>query len=86
VSADDDVPYVVSELLVGETLQEWIQHARLTSETAIQFAGQIAGALDAVHRAGIVHGDLKPSNVPRSKSSEGRRRGRGDTQVFESTD
>ena len=68
VSADDNAPYVVSELLEGETLQERIRHARLTTETAIQFAGQIAGALDAVHRAGIVHGDLKPSNVMVTKS------------------
>jgi serine/threonine protein kinase len=68
VSGDEETPYVVSELLDGETLQEWIQHGRLTTDTAVHFASQIAGALDAVHQAGIVHGDLKPSNVMVTKS------------------
>jgi serine/threonine protein kinase len=63
VSTQDGAPYVVSELIEGETLQERIQHGPLDTEAAIHFAVQIADALDAVHRAAIIHGDLKPSNV-----------------------
>jgi serine/threonine protein kinase/Tol biopolymer transport system component len=63
VSTRDGAPYVVSELLEGETLRKRLQHGRLDTAAAIHFAVQIADALDAVHHAGIVHGDLKPSNV-----------------------
>jgi serine/threonine protein kinase/Tol biopolymer transport system component len=63
VSTRDGARYVVSELLEGETLRERIQHGRLDTDAAIHFGIQIADALDAVHHAGIVHGDLKPSNV-----------------------
>src|SRR5260221_6567760 len=51
VSTQDGVPYVVSELLEGETLQEGIQHGRLDTDAAIYFAVQIADALDAVHHS-----------------------------------
>jgi serine/threonine protein kinase/WD40 repeat protein len=69
VSTQDGSPYVVSELLEGETLQERIQRGALDTDAAIHFAVQIADALDAVHRAGIVHGDLKPSNVIVTKAA-----------------
>jgi serine/threonine protein kinase len=68
VNTQEGVPYVVSELLEGETLKERIRHGPSDTDTAIRFAVQIADALDAVHRAGIVHGDLKPSNVMVTKA------------------
>jgi serine/threonine protein kinase/Tol biopolymer transport system component len=68
VSTHDGAPYVVSELVEGETLHKWIHQGRLNPETALRLAIEIVDALDAVHRAGIVHADLKPSNVIVSKA------------------
>ncbi len=49
---------LVMELVEGETLQ-----GPLPLETALNYAGQIAAALEAAHAKGIVHRDLKPANV-----------------------
>jgi serine/threonine protein kinase len=68
VGAHDGAPYVVSELLEGETLQERLQRGRLDARAVIDLAVQIADALDAAHRADIVHGDVKPGNVMVTKS------------------
>ena len=48
------------ELLEGETLAERLARAPLPLEQALQYAIEIADALDAAHRRGIVHRDLKP--------------------------
>src|SRR6202162_1107631 len=49
---------LVMELVEGETLQ-----GRLPLETALNYAKQIADALEAAHEKGIVRGDLKPANI-----------------------
>ena len=51
------------ELLVGETLAERLRHGPIAPAEAIRIAVDIAAALDAAHRHGIVHGDIKPENV-----------------------
>jgi Tol biopolymer transport system component len=56
-------PYVISELLEGETLRERLAGARLPQRKAIDYAKQIAQGLTAAHERGIVHRDLKPENV-----------------------
>jgi eukaryotic-like serine/threonine-protein kinase len=56
-------PYVVSELLEGETLRDRLLNAALPSRKAIDYARQIASGLAAAHEKGIVHRDLKPDNV-----------------------
>src|SRR5690349_12593843 len=57
------VPFVVAELLEGETLRERLHGAALPVRKAIEAAIQIAHGLAAAHEKGIVHRDLKPENV-----------------------
>jgi eukaryotic-like serine/threonine-protein kinase len=57
-------PYVVSELLEGETLgQRLAEGSLLSSRKAIEYAIQLAHGLGAAHQKGIVHRDLKPENL-----------------------
>src|ERR1700733_10998314 len=63
IGDDPSAPYVVSELLEGETLRDRLRNGALTSHKAIDYAGQIARGLAAAHDKGIVHRDLKPENL-----------------------
>lgn len=56
-------PYIVMELVKGETLGELMLTERLTIPRALEIIEQVAGALAEAHRHGIVHRDIKPSNV-----------------------
>ena len=56
-------PYVVSELLEGETLRERLRSGALSTRKAIDYALQVARGLAAAHEKGIVHRDLKPENL-----------------------
>ena len=56
-------PYVVSELLEGETLRQRLAGAALPQRKAIDYALQTARGLAAAHEMGIVHRDLKPENL-----------------------
>ena len=55
--------YMVMEYLEGETLAARIENGRLPLDQALDFAIQIAGALDRAHRSGVTHRDLKPPNI-----------------------
>ena len=59
----DGTPYMVSELLEGETLRERLQGAVLSQRKAVELAIQIAQGLAAAHDKGVVHRDLKPDNI-----------------------
>lgn len=63
VGKHDGSPYVVSELLEGETLRQRIGGAALGQRRAIDYALQIANGLAAAHEKGIIHRDLKPDNI-----------------------
>ena len=56
-------PYIVSELLEGETLRDRLRYGPLSQRKAIEFVVQIAQGLAAAHDKGIVHRDLKPENI-----------------------
>jgi len=59
----DGVPYVVAELLEGETLRERMSGAAMAPRRAVEYVVQIAHGLAAAHDRGIVHRDLKPENI-----------------------
>ncbi|MFN2384849.1 MAG: protein kinase [Thermoanaerobaculia bacterium] len=63
VGTEDAAPYVVSELLEGETLRERMSRGGLPPGRALELAIEIARGLAAAHAQGIVHRDLKPENV-----------------------
>ncbi len=63
VGTHDGAPYVVSELLEGETLRERLGGMPLPPRKATEYAVQMAHGLAAAHQKGIVHRDLKPENV-----------------------
>lgn len=60
---DEDVPYVVVELVEGEDLERVISKSRLTLLERLAVVVQLAQALHYAHERGIVHRDVKPANV-----------------------
>jgi Tol biopolymer transport system component len=63
VGVHDGAPYVVYELLEGETLRDRLGEGALSRRKAIEYARQIATGLAAAHDKGITHRDLKPENL-----------------------
>jgi serine/threonine-protein kinase len=63
IGLQDGSPYVVSELLEGDTLRARLTGGAFSSRKALGHALQIAHGLAAAHERGIVHRDLKPENI-----------------------
>ena len=63
VGTHDRAPYIVSELLEGETLRDRLAGGALPQRKAVDYALQIAKGLAAAHEKGIVHRDIKPDNI-----------------------
>jgi tetratricopeptide (TPR) repeat protein len=63
VGAFEDAPYIVTELLEGESLRDRLHSGALPVRKAVETAVRIAEGLAAAHEKGIVHRDLKPGNV-----------------------
>jgi Tol biopolymer transport system component len=62
-TGDDGSPYIVSELLEGETLRSRMGGSPVPLRKALDYSVQIARGLAAAHEKGIVHRDLKPENL-----------------------
>ena len=62
-NAEDGRPYMVMELLTGESLAERLERGRIPEIEALQYARQIAESLSEAHENGIFHRDLKPDNI-----------------------
>ena len=56
-------PFIVMELVSGQTLDSLLQAGALSVERAVEIVGQVAEALAEAHRHGIVHRDIKPANI-----------------------
>ena len=63
VETHEGAPFVVYELLEGETLRQRLRGGSLSSRKAVDYGLQIANGLIAAHDKGIVHRDLKPENI-----------------------
>src|SRR6202030_2557455 len=63
IGSHDGAPYIVTELLEGETLRSRLGAGALSPRKAIDYAVQMARGLAAAHEKGIVHRDLKPENL-----------------------
>jgi serine/threonine-protein kinase len=68
IGHDSGTDFLVMEYLEGQTLAERLEKGALPLDHALQYAIQIADALDRAHRNGIVHRDLKPGNVMLTKN------------------
>jgi len=63
VGTENSLPYLVTELLQGETLADRLARGPVPVRKAIDYGIQIARGLAVAHDAGIVHRDLKPDNI-----------------------
>jgi tetratricopeptide (TPR) repeat protein len=63
IGEQDGDPYLVMEMLEGETLKDRIARGALSSEEIVRYSGEVASALAVAHAKGIVHRDVKPANI-----------------------
>lgn len=70
---DDGAPYMVLEYIPGRSLDERLRQAGpLPWREVVELAGQVAGALGTLHQAGVIHRDVKPSNIVQLSTATGR--------------
>jgi eukaryotic-like serine/threonine-protein kinase len=63
VEDDGDGQFIVMELVDGRTLKQILQDGPVPLATALDWVRQVAGAMHDAHASGLVHGDIKPSNL-----------------------
>ena len=71
VGRDDDTLYIVSELVRGESLAERLRGGRPSFRESADLIAQVSDALAYAHRQGVVHRDVKPSNILLEESGSG---------------
>ena len=57
------IPFLVMEYVAGKTLEDHLDPSALPLQRGCAWAADLAGALALAHRAGIIHGDVKPGNI-----------------------
>jgi serine/threonine protein kinase len=60
---EDGTPFLVMEYIAGRTIENYFGSSTLTIQRACAWTVDLAGALTAAHRAGMIHGDIKPGNI-----------------------
>src|SRR5262249_49384883 len=63
VGQHEGVPFLVSDFVHGVTLADWLTAKRPTPHEAAQLIATVADALQYAHERGVVHRDVKPSNI-----------------------
>ena len=63
VGVHEGIPFIVTELLEGDTLRQQMNGRPLAPRKAIEYAMQIASGLAAGHERGVIHRDIKPDNL-----------------------
>ncbi len=67
---DEGVAYLVTEFIDGQTLEERLRGGPLPPDDAVRLIVSVALALDAAHQHGVIHRDVKPSNVMLDREGE----------------
>jgi serine/threonine protein kinase len=60
---DDGVCFLVTEFIAGQTLEEWMKCSRPDFRQAAELVARVAEALEYAHGQGVIHRDVKPSNI-----------------------
>ena len=63
VGRHEGAPYLVTELLQGETLRQRMEKGPIALDQALDWAAQVARGLAAAHAQGVIHRDVKPENI-----------------------
>ncbi len=70
VGREDETVYIVTDFIDGANLSEWLSGKQLSADEAAEMVVKIAEALHHAHEAGVVHRDVKPSNIMLDRNGE----------------